>query len=454
MKEGSFCELIGLGSDRRLCLTIENGKLQRLLDSPLKQILHHSPGISLAVVLQNYHLSPKMKATLAYILAHAAWQFYDSDWMETPWTADTIQFILQHASTDCSEGPKAFASKPYLSISFGQNSAISELSSGREQNHHFPRVRDIGILLVEIGRGTSILCSEEESRNEMQRNNKRWILAKQYSDSEDPWPNFDYANYRTAVKSCIDPEIFSKLTRDPNMNTKTPSENVQERRRIFYEKVVFPLHELVRGTGWKDELTHLHPWQLSEKYHDERHTFDAEEIQASGKGNLEEQKRSRSWLKQIRQLNDELSTVTRSPYPGRRIRVAILDTGYDADATFFQPPSRRNRLRKWKDWVENSESPQDSDGHGTHLVSLIMKIAPQADIYVSRVAKSPKSLYGSAEKVAQVSIWLDSISRCSTTNRGFRLSNGPDPNGRLISSQCHLASKTTNPLLTELYITV
>ncbi|KAK4964402.1 hypothetical protein LTR28_003759 [Elasticomyces elasticus] len=78
--------------------------------------------------------------------------------------------------------------------------------------------------------------------------------------------------------------------------------------------------------------------------------------------------------------------------PYDRIRVAILDTGYDRGSIFFRNRSRRSRIKGWKDLVDGLPEAEDTDGHGTHVVSLVMKMAPAADIYVARVAKNTDGL--------------------------------------------------------------
>jgi subtilisin family serine protease len=70
-----------------------------------------------------------------------------------------------------------------------------------------------------------------------------------------------------------------------------------------------------------------------------------------------------------------------------RVRIAILDTGYDSDAPFFRLPVRRKRLVEWKDFAEDSPVGEDRDGHGTYVVSLAMKLAPAADICVAACRK-------------------------------------------------------------------
>ncbi|KAJ5507504.1 subtilisin-like protein [Penicillium freii] len=80
--QGQFCSLIGLGADWRLCLSIREGELLHCFE-PLKQIVEHVPGISLAKILGNYYLTARMKLVLAYLIAYSVWQYYDSDWMKT-----------------------------------------------------------------------------------------------------------------------------------------------------------------------------------------------------------------------------------------------------------------------------------------------------------------------------------------------------------------------------------
>lgn len=84
-----------------------------------------------------------------------------------------------------------------------------------------------------------------------------------------------------------------------------------------------------------------------------------------------------------------------------RIRIAILDTGYDSETAFFDGP-RQNRIRAWKDWVENSPTPIDTSGHGTQVLSLAMKTAPTANVFIARIAKDANDLATSEQNIAEV----------------------------------------------------
>lgn len=73
----------------------------------------------------------------------------------------------------------------------------------------------------------------------------------------------------------------------------------------------------------------------------------------------------------------------------RNIRIAILDTGFyeEEEDYFLQGAESRIKLK------ENFCGPdpkdcQDYHGHGTHVARLLLRFAPEADIYVAKVSDS------------------------------------------------------------------
>ncbi len=87
-----------------------------------------------------------------------------------------------------------------------------------------------------------------------------------------------------------------------------------------------------------------------------------------------------------------------------RLKIAILDTGYDGDAPSLYIPGHSQRIRGWRDFVSGSLTPVDSDGHGTHLTTLLLRMAPSAEIYVARVADNSHGLASAESNISQVSI--------------------------------------------------
>lgn len=78
-----------------------------------------------------------------------------------------------------------------------------------------------------------------------------------------------------------------------------------------------------------------------------------------------------------------------------RIKIAVLDTGYDPQHKYFSVSSRKQRIKGWKDFT-GSESREGvdvaDDGHGTYVLSLLMALASEADVYVARVTETNEDM--------------------------------------------------------------
>lgn len=77
----------------------------------------------------------------------------------------------------------------------------------------------------------------------------------------------------------------------------------------------------------------------------------------------------------------------------KRVRIAILDSGLKLSDN--QRAKYFNECKiKYRDWVDDPgldetwKSGTDNVGHGTHLSTLLGKVAPEARIFVARVFKS------------------------------------------------------------------
>ncbi|UQC76374.1 uncharacterized protein CLUP02_17887 [Colletotrichum lupini] len=114
---------------------------------------------------------------------------------------------------------------------------------------------------------------------------------------------------------------------------------------------------------------------------------------------LESYKKSR-WIEQVSQLNHMVRKDKKQGTKSSRIKLAILDTGYDTNAPTFDIPSRSKNIT-WHDFVSNSIHPVDTDGHGTHLLTLLLKLEVQADIFVARITENSQSLKTAEINVAQ-----------------------------------------------------
>jgi subtilisin family serine protease len=121
-----------------------------------------------------------------------------------------------------------------------------------------------------------------------------------------------------------------------------------------------------------------------------------------------------------RQSSQE-NTTTKSD----AVRIAILDTGVDGSHPGIYPHWKQ--VRNIRSWVGNkvqtvygdgdmSEKQirkvrQDESGHGTHTTGLVLKVAPNADIFIARIANSDKKLTEENENsIAEVTKSISAIS--------------------------------------------
>ncbi|KAL6823407.1 hypothetical protein V8C40DRAFT_248013 [Trichoderma camerunense] len=434
---GNLREFIRQEIEARLRLRIHNGQLPRSLHpKPPIQTIERDQGMSLATVLREYHVTAKMKVTLAYILAQSAWISYDSDWMDIHWTSETIHFMRQYSRIQGKGESEIYLTNPHFSARFtGENKDHREATSAIGEIHRYPRVRALGIMLVEIGLGPLLSQPDNEHANLTQaaKANQAWAAAKRHSDSQDSWPEFDYGNYRRAVQNCLHPGIFRDAPFDPDASNIELARGLVRRRKIFHDQVVSPLEQLVHGTRWYEDRQKIGPLRsytaVQEKaISREADTFVLTQIRETISRSISSvewkssregsRKSSRKWLERIDRLNKRLSSLPGTT-PRERIRIAILDTGYDADSAYFQHNSRRNRLVKWRDWVEHSTTPQDCNGHGTHLVALVMRIVPEAEICVARVANDHQGLEKAIISISEAIKWAQSECKADIISMSF-----------------------------------
>lgn len=122
-----------------------------------------------------------------------------------------------------------------------------------------------------------------------------------------------------------------------------------------------------------------------------------------------------SWLHHF-DLVDKFLRAVLNGVP-RAIRVAVLDMGCDLGHVFFSGPGSRqdDRLKgHWFDCLGVSDEPVDEDSkrHRTAILAILLRLLPNADRYVVRVARDAKDLSRAKERIASV-VEPASILRCT-----------------------------------------
>lgn len=273
LQVGKFCELLRTPvGDVRICLNVQAGQLRDKEEiDEVDQYILHQPSIPLAKALQLRRLSTRMKIALSYILAKSFWQYYNSDWMKTRWTSEFIHFMQEKSLDDVrdAEQPKIKACNPCYSFRFNDpDSDFTEYCVAPKIRHRYPRVLALGILLLEIGGETpppEVDAELSQNQAVILKINNDWATGKSVLKSR-RWPDFDFKpngviaqTYKTVVANCFDENIF-KIEADQGSEQR-----IEDRRTIFYERIVYPLNKLLRDMGWLKDLDAIEPIELTQR---------------------------------------------------------------------------------------------------------------------------------------------------------------------------------------------
>lgn len=419
----------------KICLQAHDTEISELRNRlVLDDDIAYEQGISLDRMLRDHHLVARKRLLLAYMLAKSFWQYYDSDWMNVRWTAMTVQFFRErrvHDDDDDDDDEDDDAEtglldqSPYLTLSVhgDQNQSSALLSAEHLPTesvvHRYPRLLALGTLLLDIGRkrrrrdapSTSQGHSPKETETIEERistelNDIRSVLKRK------TWPKLDIQEearqtFRIVLDNCSNHKLFDE---EP-VSSASAGENeiltVEERRTIIYRRIVYPLKHLLEKLGWVDSLGNIQRQVDPE----ERRVRGQEETMASFLNRRDPERQNNRQKAQDWLLRVQTSDVTKILFEGfnarwgpPRIRIAVLDTGYDPNSAFFLDRARKRRIQMWKDMTTaDATTARDEHGHGTHVLSLLMKVIPSADFYVARVARNTGELAESTNNVARVS---------------------------------------------------
>lgn len=387
---------------------------------PLEQDPRPGFGLTLATVLEQYDLKPKDKVTLAYAITQAFWQFYDTELLYGKWTRDSILFMPEEYSH-----AGQLPNKAYLSVRFDLLEDQPEYLGERSLVHRYPRILSLAILLLEIGLGRPLHFGTHTTVL-TQVNSDYEVARRGLSElREIPWKNF--ANKDTYVQVVedglkntnyrIDEVVYKSDQAPKNLETNTleavklharETEEIRKRRKIIYDKVVWPLQWLAETGFGINSYTHNYLERKSSLGSDPTQPPKIARITGTPTFHAGKRIDPYHWLDSLKEINAHVKKLQiqhrdRAKGSGTKaIRVAVLDTGYDASAPLFENSNRSGRIKGWEDFVSSSTEPTDSYGHGTFMTSLLVEAAPVADIYVARVAESTDALQKRQSEVAQV----------------------------------------------------
>ncbi|OAL30829.1 hypothetical protein AYO22_01449 [Fonsecaea multimorphosa] len=254
-----LCNQLISPSGSQICLHVDKDQLWLLEDClPLEVHVLAFPSLSLSDALRIGRLSHEMKVILAYIIAKSVWEFYDSDWMSRPWSAEDIHFMQEKPGNKRGE-PLISINRPYLAVRWGEgDDRESESSNIVGQIHRYPKILSLGWILIEIATGKR---ARDLSQNDQVNVNSDWLSAREFLSRTSPWDEFDYKNYWDAARNCFNNQFFLKGAM--SSIGKETFVDIESRRRMIMEEVVTPLEALLTGTGWIHDIWTVGPLKPS-----------------------------------------------------------------------------------------------------------------------------------------------------------------------------------------------
>ncbi len=92
----------------------------------------------------------------------------------------------------------------------------------------------------------------------------------------------------------------------------------------------------------------------------------------------------------------------------KKVKIAILDTGIELSDDQRAIYERQDSKFIYKSWIDDNEEGfekgRDDVGHGTHLATLLKRVAQHAVVYVARVFKERKpNMATEVKNVAKIS---------------------------------------------------
>jgi hypothetical protein len=399
--DGSICSFVSSKTGSLACFMIAADKLRVLRNnSSPSQSIRPVKGLHLGSILEKFKMRYGTRPVLAYILAKAVWHYYDSQWMGFGWTNDDVLFMPEAEN----DGSASYFCKPYLSASFDNPTRRDESQECRQDFgvvHRYPRIFGLGMMLMDIATTIPISTTGRPYEWTPSISNERLATLKSYLSHGKFHDDCQFPRYRHAVEKCLD----SKLFQNAPFNPRKPAENLEERRTILYDEIVDPLRQLIEGTGWDAEFGEIERTPLAPKIETAPTTLpsanDGDALDRTNSGPIIDRKRDR-WLHNVELINFRLQRERPRQLRPVPTRIAILDTGYSEESSYFDVPDSDRRIKGWKDFVDDSPIAKDTHGHGTHLLTLLLKVAPLADVYVARIAADGPGLKTAEDNISKV----------------------------------------------------
>ncbi|KAL6804134.1 peptidase S8/S53 domain-containing protein [Trichoderma sp. SZMC 28012] len=314
--------------------------------------------ITLEQVLRSgsHHFTERTKRILAVMLSYAVLYLHDTPWLQPTWSSSHVLFLP--ASSSC------LPLQPFIQAHLASHYESSQDSCTDPDDldpddflvHHCPLLVTLAMMLMELYFYAPFDILAKRCGVDLTGDAQSPISTLTYLDVNEVFKACKTEmseGYHYAVEKCLD-----SITWEDEDGDKLDSEALI---RKIYQEVVIPLET-----------------ELSQAF---------SKISSDGLDEFAKGINMANWGQNIQQQGQ---TYLIPP----SIKIAILDTGIDIQHPHID--ARRENIRDRYNWLSDDETANlrlisDRSGHGTFAASLILDYAPDAQLYVAKIADDTPS---------------------------------------------------------------
>lgn len=369
----------------------DNSSLMKIPDRDFKtlaELLDESSGPRSSVLRQ---IAVEDRITLAFILVTSFIHLFNVNHhgLYAALAAENVCFYVKQRSLNIM--------KPYLSLRFEQSRPpVRNLNAA----HWFPDILSLGILLLEILRGSAQAFPNAQDRCSVAL--EAYDKWKTRQDGKVPDGCFQ------AIIACIEP----RQLREGGLGKANIKDN--ETRKYIFERILYPLGDVL-STICKVPLHKL----------PEHITKMADLPASSGEEELSDETRQAgtAWRRHLKNsVHDAVyhSKFERLPSEMRQsncVKIAVLDTGLQLPEHLQAVYIDENKIaaEHCKSFCSSDNDWNvDIDGHGTQVAGIILDVAPKVELYVAKVCQRRKD-FVSTRNAANTQRNIAEVSQPSTT---------------------------------------
>jgi hypothetical protein len=341
--------------------------------------------------IHRLQFSTEQKLRLAHKIAFSLFYLFSTPWIRDTWTSEDVYLTWQGSSDGIVY--------PVFSRTAAGSSASDNASSIQEPSQpRIPFTNCLGRFLVELWCGTSwshirkAFLAGDGPSGEVDTDTfiftkiLNWVSNSRIADKDKPF-HLEGGSYFMAVQKC-----FMCDCNPCQLGRASPSDN-ENFARWIYRHVLRPLQYALEDFQIRHDRLFGTRLDLSTEINTPRSAgetrrlrlYDNEEIEGNRK---KKEEAADAWFDSYGGVKKLVRDVGRErpDNPTDRVRVAILDTGVDVTHDDLHGPWIEGQIVYQNFVGTRTGMPQDDDGHGTHVTSILLRMAENVDIYVARVS--------------------------------------------------------------------